>query len=67
MTTLFLLSLGGVARHRSSQLVILAKLSCFDLLNRLFPRLYISTEVQHEMVASSAGLPGALEAGEGGG
>ncbi len=45
----------------SSPLVILAKVACFDLLNRLFPRLYISTEVQHEVVVSGAGLPGASE------
>lgn len=45
----------------SSPLVILAKLGCFDLLNRLFPRLYISTEVHREVVVSGAGLPGASE------
>ena len=45
----------------SSPLVILAKLACFDLLNRLFPRLYISTEVHHEVVVVGAGLPGAAE------
>jgi uncharacterized protein len=45
----------------SSPLVILAKLGCFDLLHRLFPRLTISTEVHHEVVVSGAGLPGASE------
>ncbi|MBZ5700963.1 MAG: DUF3368 domain-containing protein [Acidobacteriia bacterium] len=45
----------------SSPLVILAKLGCFDLLNRLFPRIYISTEVHHEVVVAGAGLPGASE------
>jgi predicted nucleic acid-binding protein len=45
----------------SSPLVILAKLGCFDLLNRLFPRLYISTEVHREVVVAGAGLPGAPE------
>jgi len=45
----------------SSPLVILTKLSCFDLLNRLFPRLYISPEVNHEVVVAGAGLPGASE------
>jgi predicted nucleic acid-binding protein len=45
----------------SSPLVILAKLGCFELLNRLFSRLYISTEVHHEVVFSGAGLPGASE------
>ena len=43
----------------SSPLVILGKFSCFDLLNRLFPRVYISREVHHEVVVSGAGLPGA--------
>jgi predicted nucleic acid-binding protein len=42
-------------------LVILAKLACFDFLNRLFPLLYISTEVFREVVVSGAGLPGASE------
>jgi hypothetical protein len=45
----------------SSPLVILAKLGCFDLLQRLFPRLYISREVHYEVVVSGAGLPGASE------
>jgi predicted nucleic acid-binding protein len=45
----------------SSPLIVLAKLSCFDLLNRLFPRLHISSEVHHEVVVSGAGLPGASE------
>lgn len=45
----------------SSPLIILAKLECFDLLNRLYPRLNISTEVQQEVVVSGAGLPGASE------
>jgi len=45
----------------SSPLIILAKLSCFDLLNRLFPLLCISEEVYNEVVVSGAGLPGASE------
>jgi len=45
----------------SSPLVILAKVSCFEFLNKLFPVLYISTEVHHEVVVSGAGLPGAAE------
>jgi len=45
----------------SSPLVILAKLGCFELLNRLFRRLYISREVHQEVVVSGAGLPGASE------
>jgi len=45
----------------SSPLVILAKLSCFELLNKLFPLLYISREVYHEVVVSGAGLPGASQ------
>jgi predicted nucleic acid-binding protein len=45
----------------SSPLVILAKLGCFELLNRLFLRIYISIEVHHEVVISGVGLPGASE------
>jgi len=45
----------------SSPLVVLTKLACFDLLNRLFPRLYISAEVHDEVVIAGAGLPGASE------
>lgn len=45
----------------SSPLVVLTKLGCFDLLNRLFPRLYISTEVHYEVVIAGAGLPGSSE------
>ena len=46
----------------SSPLVILAKLGCFDLLNELFPRVYISAEVHREVVVAGAGMPGASEA-----
>ena len=45
----------------SSPLVIVAKLGCFDLLNRLFPRVFISPEVHYEVVVAGAGLPGASE------
>ena len=45
----------------ASPLIILAKLGCFELLNRLFPRIYISSEVQHEVVVSGVGLAGASE------
>ncbi len=45
----------------SSPLVILTKLGCFDLLNRLFRRIDISAEVHHEVVVAGAGLPGAKE------
>ena len=45
----------------SSPLVILAKLGCFDLLNKLFRRLDISAEVYHEVVVAGAGMPGATE------
>ena len=48
----------------SSPFVILAKLSCFDLLNRLFPLLYISEQVYHEVAVSGVGLPGASEVAE---
>jgi predicted nucleic acid-binding protein len=42
-------------------LVILAKIACFNFLNKLFPLLYISGEVYHEVVVVGAGLPGASE------
>jgi predicted nucleic acid-binding protein len=45
----------------SSPLIILAKIGCFDLLNQMYSRLYISAEVHHEVVVSGAGLPGASE------
>jgi uncharacterized protein len=45
----------------SSPPIILAKLGCFDLLNRLFPRVYISSEVHDEVVVAGTGLPGASE------
>ncbi len=45
----------------SSPLIILAKVNCFDHLNRLFPHLYITPEVQNEVVVSGAALPGAAE------
>jgi len=45
----------------SSPLIILAKLGCFDLLKRLFSRIYISAEVSHEVVVAGAGLPGSSE------
>ncbi|MBZ5527994.1 MAG: DUF3368 domain-containing protein [Acidobacteriia bacterium] len=50
-----------IAAADSSPLVILAKIGCFDLLNRLYPRLYISTEVHREVVIAGTGLPGASE------
>ena len=49
----------------SSPLVILTKLACLDLLNRVFPRVYISAEVHHEVVIAGAGLPGANPVGLG--
>jgi uncharacterized protein len=45
----------------SSPLVILTKLGCFDSLNLLFPRVYISPEVHYEVVVAGVGLPGASE------
>jgi uncharacterized protein len=45
----------------SSPLVILAKLDCFELLNKLFSRIYISAEVYQEVAVAGAGLPGASE------
>ena len=45
----------------SSPLIIFAKLRCFDLLHRLYPRINISPEVYREVVVDGAGLPGASE------
>jgi len=45
----------------SSPLITFAQLSRFDLLNKLFPRVYISAEVYDEVVVAGAGLPGAPE------
>jgi len=45
----------------SSLLVILTKLGRCDLLNHLFPRVYISAEVHYEVVIAGAGLPGSSE------
>ncbi len=50
----------------SSPLIILAKLGCFDFLNRLFPRIYISCEVHYEVVVAGGRLPGAPEVAEAG-
>jgi predicted nucleic acid-binding protein len=48
-------------RSRSSPLIILTKLRCLALLNRVFPQVVISAEVHHEIVIAGAGLPGASE------
>ena len=45
----------------SSPLVILTKLGYLDLLSRVFPRVYIPSEVHHEVVVAGDGLPGASE------
>jgi uncharacterized protein len=50
-----------IAVSNSSPLIILAKLGCFPLLNRLFSRLLISSEVYNEVVVVGKGLPGAAE------
>ena len=50
-----------IAVSNSSPLIILAKLGCFPLLNRLFSRLIISSEVYNEVVVAGKGLPGATE------
>lgn len=39
----------------------MAKLGYFDLLNKLFSRVYISAEVHYEVVVAGTGLPGAVE------
>jgi hypothetical protein len=43
---------------RTLQRKWLAKIRCFKLLQTLFLRLYISTEVYPEVVISGTGLPG---------
>ena len=48
----------------SSPLIILSKIDCFDVLNELFSRLYVSVEVHDEVVVAGAGLPGAAEVAE---
>ena len=45
----------------SFPLLILAKLGCFDLLHRFYPRIYISPAVHNEVVVVGAGLPRAAE------
>jgi uncharacterized protein len=45
----------------SSPLIILAKLGLLNCLNLLFPCIYITPEVHHEIVIAGVGLPGALE------
>jgi predicted nucleic acid-binding protein len=40
----------------ASPLAILAKLGSFELLNMLFPRLHISSEVYHEVVIAGTVL-----------
>lgn len=42
-------------------LIILAKLDCFHLLQRLYSTLSISSEVYREVVVAGAGLPGATQ------
>lgn len=50
-----------IAVSNSSPLIILARIDCFSLLNRLFSRLIISPEVYKEVVITGNGLPGAAE------
>lgn len=45
----------------SSPLIILAKLNCFTLLERLYSHVYISSDVHHEVAIAGSGLPGASE------
>ena len=44
----------------SSPLITLARIGCFDLLPRLYPRVHISSEVYQEVVIDGTGLPGAI-------
>ena len=48
----------------SSPLIILAKLNLLDLLPKLYPHVYMSTEVYAEVVVAGAGLPGASNVAE---
>jgi predicted nucleic acid-binding protein len=48
----------------SSPLITLARIRCFDLLPKLYGRVYISTEVYNEVVIDGAGLPGASQAAQ---
>lgn len=50
-----------IAVAASSPSIILARLACFDLFNKLFSRIYISAEVHHEVVIAGSGLPGSSE------
>ena len=50
-----------IAVSNSSPLIVLSKLGCFPLLNRLFSRPIISSEVYKEVVVAGKGLPGATE------
>ena len=45
----------------SSPLITLSRIDCFDLLQKLYPRIYISGEVYGEVVTSGEGLPGARQ------
>ena len=48
----------------SSPLITLARIGCFDLLPKLYRRIYIPTEVYNEVVVAGAGRPGATEASQ---
>ncbi len=45
----------------SSPLITLALLGCFDLLPKLYGKIYISGEVYKEVVVDGAALPGAAQ------
>jgi predicted nucleic acid-binding protein len=45
----------------SSPLIVLTKIGCFGLLERLYPRLHISQEVYDEIVVAGVGMPGASQ------
>jgi len=45
----------------ASPLITLARINCFDLLPKLYGRVYISTEVYNEVVIAGAGLAGATQ------
>jgi len=45
----------------SSPLITLARIHCFDLLPKLYDKIYIPREVYNEVVIDGAMLPGAAE------
>lgn len=51
-----------IAVSDSSPLITLARIECFELLPKLFEKIFISSEVWSEVAIAGAGLPGAAQA-----